>query len=165
MFERGRTLKRARLGIVFLAFITAALMGGIFAFLSHNNYSQIAWESMADSAQINVTASDSAFTSDVKMSVEKVDNQELINLAKRTAGQNSDDVLAFNITFTDKEGKEAQPNSYVKVSIDPKDYNLNAERYALVHIDDDDNAKYLGNIAATNDSLTFYANSFSISST
>ena len=162
MFERGRTLKRARLGIVFLAFITAALMGGIFAFLSHNNYSQIAWESMADSAQINVTASDSAFTSDVKMSVEKVDNQELINLAKRTAGQNSDDVLAFNITFTDKEGKEAQPNSYVKVSIDPKDYNLNAERYALVHIDDDDNAKYLGNIAAANDSLTFYANSFSI---
>ena len=36
------------------------------------------------------------------MTTEKVEDQEIIKLAKRTAGQNSNDVLAFNITFTDK---------------------------------------------------------------
>ena len=96
------------------------------------------------------------------MTSTKIDDKDILNLAKRTAGQNSDDILAFDITFTDKDGNEKQPNSYVKVSINPKDYNLDAERYALVHIDGEKNAKYLGNIAVSNGLLTFYANSFSI---
>lgn len=164
MLRKDRSRKRTLVGIAFLVFAAAVLAGGLFAFLTNNHkYSQITWETESDSAKINVTAADAAFTSDVKMTTEKVDDQEIIKLAKRTAGQNSNDILAFNITFTDKDGNETQPNSRVKVSIRPEDYNLDAERYALVHIDDNKNAKYLGNIAASSiGELVFYADSFSI---
>lgn len=163
MFRERRSRRGTPLKNIIFVFALAIIAGGLIAFLTQGqDYSQISWESKTDAAQIDITAADSAFVSDVKMTTEKVEDQELLNLARRTAGQNSHDVLAFNITFTDKEGNEAQPSSRVKVTIRPQDYNLDAERYALVHIDDNANAEYLGNIAASNGVLTFYADSFSI---
>lgn len=103
VLRKARSRKRTLVGIAFLVFASAVLVVGLFAFLTNNHkYSQTAWETEADSAKINIVAADAAFTTDVKMTTGKVEDQEIIKLAKRTAGQNSNDVLAFNITFTDK---------------------------------------------------------------
>ena len=160
--RRNSLFRLRRIIPIFIIFTAAILVGGLVGLLSNNNYSQISWETESQGNNISILADDAAFLSDVKMTSTKIDDKDILNLAKRTAGQNSDDILAFDITFTDKDGNEKQPNSYVKVSINPKDYNLDAERYALVHIDGEKNAKYLGNIAVSNGLLTFYANSFSI---
>ena len=75
VLRRARSRKRALVGIAFLVFAAAVLAGGLFAFLANNHkYSQTAWKTEADSAKINVTAADAAFTSDVKMTTEKVEN-------------------------------------------------------------------------------------------
>ena len=160
--RRSSLLRIRRIIPILAVVIIATLIGSIFGLFNKNDYSQISWDSETQGDNISVLADDVAFGSDVKLTSKKIDDQEILNLARRTAGQNSKNVLAFDITFTDKDGVEKQPSSYVKVTINPKDYNLNAERYALVHIDDEKNAKYLGNIAVTNGALTFYANSFSI---
>ena len=160
--RRNSLFRFRRIIPIFAILIAALLASGLFGLLNSNNYSQISWETESQGNNISILADDAAFLSDVKVTSTKIDDKDILNLAKRTAGQNSDNVLAFDITFTDKDGNEKQPNSYVKVTINPKDYNLDAERYALVHIDDEKNAKYIGNIAASNGLLTFYANSFSI---
>ena len=159
--RRNSLFRLRRIIPIFIIFTAAILVGGLVGLLNNNNYSQISWETESQGNNISILADDAAFLSDVKMTSTKIDDKDILNLAKRTAGQNSDDILAFDITFIDKDGNEKQPNSYVKVSINPKDYNLDAERYALVHIDGEKNAKYLGNIAVSNGLLTFYANSFS----
>jgi hypothetical protein len=123
VLRKARSRKRTLVGIAFLVFAAAVLAGGLFAFLTNNHkYSQITWETKSDSAKINVTAADAAFTSDVKMTTEKVDDQEIIKLAKRTAGQNSNDILAFNITFTDKDGGAIDASDFQKMDFGTDSY-------------------------------------------
>ncbi|MBP5656153.1 InlB B-repeat-containing protein, partial [Candidatus Saccharibacteria bacterium] len=160
--KRNRRLRIQPKRLLFISFVFVASFLAGFLF-NHDNYSKISWDSNAEDSKISAIADGGAFADDVKMVAEKVDDSEITKIARRTAGQGVQDVLAYNITFTDKDSKEVQPNSRVKVTISPKDYEFKAQRYALVHIDDNHEAKYLGNIAATSkNELSFYANSFSI---
>lgn len=157
-----RTNKRLfKLFLATTVFVVAGFLVNFF--LNQDYYSTSNWDEDAADSNISVAANSGAFANDVKMAVEKTDDAEIIKLALRAAGQGIQQVYAYNITFTDRDGNEVQPNSRVKVTINPKDYQLNSERYALVHIGDDRRAKYIGNIAATNTGeLSFYADSFSI---
>ena len=159
-----RRRKTGKRGIIFAVFIFAILVGVFFAFINDsNNYSRITWESESDKTNVSVKADDLAFATDVKMSVDRVSDNTVLKAAQNAARHYSNDILAFNISFFNHDGEEVQPNSRVKVTLRPQEYNLNAERYALVHIDDDNNAKYLGNIAASSaGEISFYADSFSI---
>ena len=158
--DRRRKIQPKRLLFISIVFIASFLAGFL---LSHNNYSKISWNTDVEGGKVSAVADGGAFADDVQMTATKIDDSEITKIARRTAGQGTQDVLAYNITFTDKDGKETQPGGRVKVTINPSDYEFKAQRYALVHIDDNRNAKYLGNIAATsNNELSFYANSFSI---
>lgn len=156
---RFRKIRLARIIPVLLVFALSFALS--FSFQAEK-YSRISWDNKADDDKVSVVADYVAFSDDVKMTTEKINDSNIIDLARHTAGQDLKDVLAYNITFTDKDGKESQPNARVKVSIRPTELKK-AERYALVHIDDDNHAKYLGNIAASSTGeLSFFANSFSI---
>ncbi len=162
-----RTKRRrgiGRKGILFAAFVFAIFIGISFAFINDGkNYSRITWESESEKTNVSVKADDLAFATDVKMNVDRVSDSSVLKIAQNAARQYSNDILAFNISFLDHNGEEIQPNSRVKVTLQPQEYNLNAERYALVHIDDNNKADYLGNIAASSTGeISFYAERFSI---
>lgn len=141
MFEIGikkrcKKLYRSNVGKLLLAALLFVVSITIVFIAKTNDYSKISWSKGAVDSQISVRANDNAFSADVKMAVERSDDEEIAKIARSAAGQGDQDVYAYNITFLDKDGNETQPNSRVKVTISPKEFELKANRYALVHIDD-----------------------------
>ena len=148
----------------FFVFLAAIITFGILKVVNVSyTYSQTSWQISTANTEISIAAGNRAFASDVRVVSERITDENILKLASRAAGINSKEVLAFNISFLDKENNEKQPNNRVRVTLRPNDYKLDADRYALVHIDDYGTAKYLGNIVADSGrEVTFYAEKFSI---
>lgn len=114
MFEIGikkrcKKLYRSNVGKLLLTVLLFVVSITIIFIAKTNDYSKISWSKDAVDSQISVRANDNAFSADVKMAVERSDDEEIAKIARSAAGQGDQDVYAYNIPFQIKmETKRSQ---------------------------------------------------------
>ena len=104
MFEIGikkrcKKLYRSNVGKLLLTELLFVVSITIIFIAKTNDYSKISWSKDAVDSQISVRANDNAFSADVKMAVERSDDEEIAKIARSAAGQGGQDVYAYNIPF------------------------------------------------------------------
>ena len=104
MFEIGikkrcKKLYRSNVGKLLLTVLLFVVSITIIFIAKTNDYSRISWSKDAVDSQISVRANDNAFSADVKMAVERSDDEEIAKIARSAAGQGDQDVYAYNIPF------------------------------------------------------------------
>ena len=118
----------------------------------------------AGSTVVTVSAPEGAFPEGTTMKAVPVSADTVVAAVEdqvAAEGKEIVDVVAVDITFYDKDGKEIQPAADVAVSFGNVPVSEAAEEAAVYHIDDAANAEVVAEVAPEDTEATFQAGSFS----
>lgn len=109
---------------------------------------------------------ENVFPADAKLNVVDVPKEQVIDAINEAVDGDVVDVAAVDITFTDAEGKELQPNDggQVEVQLSLDESLESGDEQTVVHIDDNDKVTELSDSAVdvvTEEKAVFVADSFS----
>ena len=119
----------------------------------------------AGSTVVTVSAPEGAFPEGTTMKAVPVSADTVVAAVEdqvAAEGKEIVDVVAVDITFYDKDGKEIQPAADVAVSFGNVPVSEAAEEAAVYHIDDAANAEVVAEVAPEDTEATFQAESFSV---
>ncbi|MCI6745018.1 MAG: InlB B-repeat-containing protein [Anaerolactibacter massiliensis] len=119
-------------------------------------------------SQMTVTVSygENTFRTGTEMKVAYVSRSEAIAAAEQTASEDQEviDAMAVDITFTDSNGNEVQPEGAVSVSLEPRRALASTETSTqeVLHKEDNGNVQVVGNADVSAAGAEFSADHFSI---
>ena len=119
-------------------------------------------------SQMTVTVSygENTFRTGTEMKVAYVSRSEAIAAAEQTASEDQEviDAMAVDITFTDSNGNEVQPEGAVSVSLEPRRALASTETSTqeVLHKEDSGNVQVVGNADVSASGAEFSADHFSI---
>ncbi|KIR03179.1 hypothetical protein P261_01994 [Lachnospiraceae bacterium TWA4] len=123
------------------------------------NKSVKSFKQKANGITVSVRANEGAFPDGTTMKVKAVKNEKVLNNAIKAAGNKKAKAKAVDISFYNKEGKEIEPASEIRVTMQAKEVKEN-ENVKVVHVDDKNQAEVVKN-TETADQVTFKADEFS----
>ncbi len=116
--------------------------------------------------EVRATAPEAAFPAGVTMSAADVDDEDIISQAEDAAGEDREikGSIAVDITFTDIEGNETEPDGGFSVDVEiiiPEVIQIDADEYQLFHISSD-GVENVSDAQVTGGGAAFTSESFSI---
>ncbi len=115
---------------------------------------------------VSVSYGEETFKVGTEMKVAYVSRSEAIAAAEQTASEDQEviDAMAVDITFTDSDGNEVQPEGAVSVSLEPRRALASTETSTqeVLHKEDNGNVQVVGNADVSAAGAEFSADHFSI---
>ena len=115
---------------------------------------------------VSVSYGEETFKTGTEMKVAYVSRSEAIAAAEQTASEDQEviDAMAVDITFTDSDGNEVQPEGAVSVSLEPRRALASTETSTqeVLHKEDNGNVQVVGNADVSAAGAEFSADHFSI---
>ena len=124
-------------------------------------YEAKSFHGIANGVIVNVEAPDGAFPEGTEMHIAAVSSESVADAVEAAVGEDATAVKAVDITFTDADGNEIEPEVAIDVSLRSNAIAA-VEAPMVVHVADDGTGSVVGSSAVADNEVAFSSDEFSV---